>query len=127
MNSAKAVLVRDATRANVSLVFIFVLCVWVLQGRGGGNIERRSEENKDEREVLYLSMIDVGRSMFYRFVGGSWWVVGTGFVGEEGASVPKEPPLELAFSGWPKEVRREKFTPAGPTVARVVPRRSLRW
>ncbi len=64
--------------------------------------------------------------MFYRFVGGSWLVVGTGFVGEEGVSAPRELLLELDLRGWPKEVRREKFTPAGPTVARVVPSRSLR-
>ena len=54
-------------------------------------------------------------------------VVGTGLVGEDGASVLNDPPLELDLRGWPKEVRREKFTPAGPTVARVVPSRSLRW
>ena len=53
-------------------------------------------------------------------------MVGTGLFGEEGASVPREVPLELDLRGWPKEVRREKFTPAGPTVARVVPSRSLR-
>jgi hypothetical protein len=66
--------------------------------------------------------------MFYRFVGGSWLVVGTGLVGEDGASVPSELPPELASRGWPKEVRREKFTPAGPTVARVVVSRKMgRW
>jgi hypothetical protein len=53
-------------------------------------------------------------------------VVGTGFAGEEGASVLRVLPPELDLSGWPKEVRREKFTPAGPTVARVVPSKSLR-
>ena len=53
-------------------------------------------------------------------------MVGTGLVGEEGASGLREPPLALDFRGWPKEVRWEKFTPAGPTVARVVPSRSFR-
>ena len=52
--------------------------------------------------------------------------MGNGLVGEDGASVSSMPPPEPALSGWPKEVRREKFTPAGPTVARVVPSRSLR-
>jgi hypothetical protein len=52
-------------------------------------------------------------------------LVGTGFVGEEGASGLRVPPPEVDFSGWPKEVRREKFTPAGPTVARVVPIQSF--
>jgi hypothetical protein len=67
----------------------------------------------------------------YRFVGGSWLVVGTGFVGEEGVSAPRELLLELDLRGWPKEVRREKFTPAGSTVARVarvvVSRKMGRW
>ena len=49
-------------------------------------------------------------------------------VGEDGASVPREPLPELDLRGWPKEVRREKFTPAGSTVARVVVSRKMgRW
>jgi hypothetical protein len=40
--------------------------------------------------------------------------------GKEDASGLRVLLLELGLSGWAKEVRREKFTPAGPRVARVV-------
>jgi hypothetical protein len=55
----------------------------------------------------------------HRLVGGSWLVLGTGFVGEEGASVLRVLPPEPALRDWPNEVRREKFTPAGPRVVLI--------